>query len=481
LVFIIAGLAGALAAWSFTPNHWWAAILAVALMLNLLSSLKRKSRMRVTAVFALVFFGFHVQWINVLGVDAWIALTFLCSLPWLLLAVFNLDSTKPWFYLVPAAAVVAIETIRGTIPWGGFSWGLLAYSQLDGPLVNLATLGGQGLVSGAVVACAAAIVKLLKQRNLSALFVIVLLLLVSRGVDIMHSTQTVTLAAIQGNVPRVGNELSTQRAAVLNNHLEVTQQLLTDIADNKVAQPDLIVWPESGTDIDPLQPGLAVDEITDLVSATDIPVLIGATTWGSGDASKSSGPRNAGILWQRDSGPGEMYFKNHLVPFGEYIPLRDFIARFISRFDQIPSDFIAGTEPGIFRVENSKIGDVICFEVAYADRIQKTVAAGAQVMVVQTNNATYGNTSQPAQQFAITRFRAIESQRAFLVASTSGISGLIRNDGTVIAQTKQFEAATVVGEVELISDLTFTHRFPHWVLVVSILILTFALRRNRVQ
>jgi apolipoprotein N-acyltransferase len=248
-----------------------------------------------------------------------------------------------------------------------------------------------------------------------------------------------------------------------------------------VPQPDLIVWPESGTDIDPLQPGLAADEITDLVSATDIPVLIGATTWGSGDGSKSSGPRNAGILWQRDSGPEEMYFKNHLVPFGEYIPLRDFIARFISRFDQIPSDFIAGTEPGVLKVGNSKIGDVICFEVAYADRIQKTVAAGAQVMVVQTNNATYGNTSQPAQQFAITRFRAIESQRAFLVASTSGISGLIRNDGTVISQTKQFEAATVVGEVELISDLTFTHRFPHWVLVVSILILIFALRRNRMQ
>ena len=481
MVYIVAGLAGALTAWSFAPNYWWTAILAMALMLTLLASLIRKNRMRATAVFALVFFGFHVQWVNVLGIDAWIALTILCSLPWLLLGAFNLDSTNYWFYLVPAAAVVAIETIRGTIPWGGFSWGLLAYSQLDGPLVNLSTLGGQGLVSGAVVACAAAIVKLLKHRQLSALIVIVMLLLISRGVDTLQSTQTVTLAAIQGNVPRVGNELSTQRAAVLNNHLEVTQQLLTDIADKTVAQPDLIVWPESGTDIDPLQPGLAADEIADLVSSTDIPVLIGATTWGSGDGSKSSGPRNAGILWQRDSGPGEMYFKNHLVPFGEYIPLREFIARFISRFDQIPSDFIAGTEPGVFEVGNSKIGDVICFEVAYADRIQKTIAAGAQVMVVQTNNATYGNTTQPAQQFAITRFRAIESQRAFLVASTTGISGLIRNDGTVIAQTKQFEADTVVGEVELISDRTFTHRYPHWVLVVSILILIFALRRNRVQ
>ena len=94
MVYIVAGLAGALTAWSFAPNYWWTAILAMALMLTLLASLIRKNRMRATAVFALVFFGFHVQWVNVLGIDAWIALTILCSLPWLLLGAFNLDSTN---------------------------------------------------------------------------------------------------------------------------------------------------------------------------------------------------------------------------------------------------------------------------------------------------------------------------------------------------------------------------------------------------
>jgi apolipoprotein N-acyltransferase len=124
---------------------------------------------------------------------------------------------------------------------------------------------------------------------------------------------------------------------------------------------------------------------------------------------------------------------------------------------------------------------VICFEVAYANHIYGTVATGAQVMVVQTNNATYGNTTQPEQQFAITRFRAIENQRAFLVASTSGISGLIANDGKVLYKTGQFEAATVTGEVELISDQTFTNKYPHWMLIFSALVLLLGYRRTHGQ
>ena len=122
---------------------------------------------------------------------------------------------------------------------------------------------------------------------------------------------------------------------------------------------------------------------------------------------------------------------------------------------------------------------MICFEVAYANHVNDTIAAGAQVFVVQTNNSTYGNTAQPEQQFAMTRFRAIENQRAFLVASTSGISGLISNDGSVLAKTTQFEPALVTGEVALISQTTTSFRFPNWALYVSGLIIILTWRRNR--
>jgi len=476
--------AGAIVAWSFYPNHWWAAILGMAIFLASLDSQPRRTRLKITALFALTYFGFHVQWVSSLGNDAWFALTLICALPWLIFGLQNIDSKSNWFYFQPAALVVVLEVIRANWPWGGLPWGLLAYSQLDGPLVKLSTLGGQAIVSGVVVICAAAMIKLVKQRSLTAVLLVAICILTARSVDVFHSSETVTLSAVQGNVPRVGNTLSEQRAAVLNNHVAGTEKLLSDIKLGVTPSPDLIVWPESGTDLDPLIPGIAVDEINRLSSSTEIPILIGGTTFSGGTLSNGEdltavGPRNVGILWSAESGPGEMYVKRHPLPFGEYLPMRDFLARYIKRFDQIPNDFVAGNKVGVFNVGGKKIGDVICFEIANANLVFDTVAAGAQVMVVQTNNSTFGNSTQPSQQFAITRFRAIESQRAFLVASTSGISGLIRNDGEVLSKTAQFESAIVTGEVELISKKTFVNRYPHWVLIVSIIVLALGYRSSR--
>jgi apolipoprotein N-acyltransferase len=340
----------------------------------------------------------------------------------------------------------------------------------------LASLGGQALVSGAVVLCAAVIIKFFKFRSITALFVLLVVSLTAASVNNFASSQTIALAAIQGNVPRVGNELLVQRAAVLNNHVKTTEQLLADIESGASPAPDLIIWPESGTDIDPLVPGVAADAINKLATRSQAPILIGATTWHS-SGSRGAGPTNSGIMWT-EAGPSQIYSKNHLVPFGEYVPLRSFLAKLITRFDQIPNDFVPGEGPGVFDVSGMQVGDVICFEVAYSNHIYKTINSGAQVITVQTNNATYGNTTQPEQQFAITRFRAIETQRAFLVASTSGISGLIQNDGSVSERTEQFEAAIVTGEAQLVSDKTFSTKHPFWVLVLSVAFLLFSLLRS---
>ena len=474
--FLASIVAGAIVAWSFYPNHWWASVIAMAILLLTLDSKSRKTRLKLTAAFALTFFAFHVQWVSVLGNDAWFGLVILCTLPWLLFALLPIDSKSKWFYFQPAALVIVLEAIRASWPWGGFPWGLLAYSQVDGPLVALSTIGGQALVSGAVVVCAAIAVKIIKFRSISALLLLLFISICSASVSSFTSSDSVQLAAIQGNVPRVGNELSAQRAAVLNNHLRTTEQLLAEIESGSTPEPDLIVWPESGTDIDPLVPGIAADAINKLASRSAAPILIGATTWYI-SGSEGDGPTNSGIMWS-DTGPSQIYSKNHLVPFGEYVPLRDVLAKWITRFDQIPNDFVPGEGPGVFDVSGAQIGDVICFEVAYANHIYDTINAGAQVITVQTNNATYGNTTQPEQQFAITRFRAIETQRAFLVASTSGISGLIQNDGSVTDKTKQFESAIVTGEAPLISKKTFSTKHPYWVLIISVLFLLFTSRKN---
>jgi len=155
------------------------------------------------------------------------------------------------------------------------------------------------------------------------------------------------------------------------------------------------------------------------------------------------------VLWSPGVGPDEeqIYVKRHPVPFGEYIPLREQLLPLVGRLEQVGRQTFAGSEPGVIDLGPVTAGDVICFEIAYDDVVRDVVTGGAGVLVVQTNNATYGLSAQPEQQFAISRLRAIEHGRTVLVAATSGISGVIGADGAVQQRTDKFVRDVVVTEV----------------------------------
>jgi apolipoprotein N-acyltransferase len=163
-----------------------------------------------------------------------------------------------------------------------------------------------------------------------------------------------------------------------------------------------------------------------------------------------------------------MYVKTRPVPFGEYIPFREQLAGLIGRFDRIPRDFAAGPVPGNLDVAGVPLGLVICFEIAYAGVVDAVVDGGAQLLAVQTNNATYGGTAQPAQQLAITRMRALEFGRTVVVAATSGISAVITPDGIAVADLGEDEVGWMVEEVELDAALTGASRFGHLVEAVLV-------------
>ena len=463
---------GAFAALSFNENLWLLAIVSLILPIYEMNNLSRKYRMLYSLIFAQTWFLIHIHWMHVLGYDAWLALATLCALPWLLFGIVRIPGTGIRAVFIPTFAAITIEGIRSVIPWGGFPWGLLAYSQLDGPLVQLARVGGSSLVSGAVVACAASIVLRYRKRNLKYISIPIIFCAVGFAIPAVKTSDPISVAAIQGNVPRTGLDLSAQREAVFQNHVSETTKFLNQTSSSSKPKPDLIVWPESSTDIDPIPPGQVRTKIDELSKQAQVPLLVGAVTWSQSD----SGPANAGILWLPEQGPVKQYAKNHLVPFGEYIPLRDFLTKHISRLQLVPVDYQPGATPGLFQVGDFLVGDVICFEVAYGKQIRETVALGAQIIAVQTNNATYGNTKQPDQQFAITRFRAIEHQRPFVIASTSGVSGLIDHNGNVIEKTEQFVAATVSGEVATVTEKSVTDRIPLWSALIGIIgFLTFCL------
>ena len=176
------------------------------------------------------------------------------------------------------------------------------------------------------------------------------------------------------------------------------------------------------------QAALAIDAAADAIKA---PILVGAVV-PAGDSTV----HNVGIVWDPVLGPTDTYIKQHPVPFGEYLPGRSILSRFITRFERIPSDFSPGDQTGVLQLGPARIGDVICFEIAYDALVRQTVVDGARALVVQTNNATYAGTSQPAQQVAMSRLRAIEHGRTVLIAATSGITAVVAPDGTIVEQPR---------------------------------------------
>ncbi len=471
----IAGAAacGLLLALAFAPHDWWWLLpVAVAGLTACCRGLRARAGFVVGLVFGLCFVLLLMPWLQVIGIDAWIALSLLEALFYGVLgAVLTVLLRVPLWPVWAATAWVGTEQLRSAIPFGGLPWGRLAFALGDTPLAAYARLGGVALLSGVAALLSTlvlAAVLLLAERVARhrrpdpdrhvvgdvgvavgvIAYAAAAVAVVAIGAVLPVTgpgTPRVVVAAVQGNVPGSGLTAFSERRAVLDNHTRATHQLAAEVRDGSLPQPDLVIWPENSTDIDPFSDPSARASIQSAVSDIAAPTLVGAVVNGP-DASHVE---NMGVVWDPSSGPGERYVKRHPVPFGEYIPLRGLLTRFIDRLSQIPKDFARGGSPGVLRLGDTTIGDVICFEVAYDGLLRDVIDGGAQLVVVQTNNATYLGTGQLAQQWEISKLRAVELGRTVVVASTDGISGMVGPDGTVLAQSQPATRALLVAPVTL--------------------------------
>ena len=207
-----------------------------------------------------------------------------------------------------------------------------------------------------------------------------------------------------------GMDAMSEDRVVLLNHVEQTLALAAAVDAGTEPQPDFVVWPENGSDIDPFRDPSAAALIDDAVQAIGAPVLVGAVL-STEDPTKVE---NAGIVWDPVSGPGERYVKMHPVPFGEFLPFRDQLTPVIGRFDRVPRDFVRGTEPGVLTIGGVVVGDAICFEVAYDDVFTSVIAGGAEVITVQTNNAPIRAPASPTMGYRAaegTQYRKSRTRR----------------------------------------------------------------------
>lgn len=454
---------------AFPPfGWWWAASIGVATLAISTHGAVLRTAGLAGGLAGLVFFGGLLSWMTIVGLDAWFALTLLCACWWglLFLAQAIVQRLTWWPVLVPALWVVS-ETVRGSIPLGGFPWGRLVFSQSESPVLPLtAVLGAAGITYVvALFGClaAAAITAVDRKRSMNYVAGIALLVGVL-GVVVFASDRrvwasggepTVGVAVVQGGVPGVGLSAAAERRVVLDNHARLTTRLGGQLAADGTVL-DFVVWPESSTDIDPFQDTAARETIDAAVRAVGVPVLVGAVVQVPGDPSRVA---NMGIVWDPSTGPGPSYVKRHPVPFGEYVPFRQQLGQLVDRFALVPRDFVSGQRAGVLAIGGATIGDIICFEVAYDSLVRDVVDQGAQLIVVQTNNATYGGSAQLGQQFAMSRIRAAENGRTVLVAATSGISAIIDPDGSVAASIGDGGAGILLGRVALRDDLTVATRW----------------------
>jgi apolipoprotein N-acyltransferase len=511
LLAVVAG--GGLLASFPLANLWWLAPFAVAAITVAVHRRTFWGGFRLAGLTGLLFFVPLIQWTHIVGGAG----------PWLILATAEaafvaltgalaayaspLIDRRRWLWPVATGLLwVGQEALRDRVPFGGFPWGRLAFSQGDSPALRFAALGGAPLVTLAVALCGgmlalsawrvveahrlgrsgatgtasnvdgaaatrtasnvdgavgngnAGTAKRIGRRTVATIGIAIAgLAIIPLGVAVpLHAPdgRQIQVAFVQGNVPRLGLEFNAQRRAVLDNHVRATLALAAQVAAGRAPKPDIVIWPENSSDIDPLvadDPGNAdaATEITAAANTIGAPILVGAVLEGPG-----TNDRNASIVWLPgptggpQSGPHGTYVKQHPVPFAEYIPLRG-VARLVSKkVDLVTHDFVAGKTHGILDLGGVRVGDAICFEVAYDNIVRDTVTGGAQLLAVQTNNADFDR-AEASQQLAMVRLRAVEHGRDALMVSTVGISGFVDASGGVHNATGFNVAATELRQLRL--------------------------------
>jgi apolipoprotein N-acyltransferase len=483
---------------AFPPAGVWPlAVVGPALLAVALHGRSLRASFCVGLIFGLAFFFPLVSWVINLAWYAWVALAAASAVIFAVFAVGQrlLLRLRGW-PLAVAGWWVAVEAFRDRWPWGGFPWGRLAMSQAGTPAQGWAALGGApvltfvvALVGGALAWLLISLLSLHSQSLLSlhsrtdgepaprsARAIVrgqlawpVLGLAAAIGVAVLpaalpldpvpQGSPTAEVAAIQGNVPRERN-LADQLNdwEVTLNHVAATDKLASQVKNHSKPAPDIVIWPENSTDLDPTVYPPVYDEIASAAAAIDRPILVGAVL--------QNPQRNAGLLWLPGKGPVAMYVKRQLVPFGEYLPLRGLISKITSLTSLLPVNFVPGHATVVFHVGQIRLGDVICYEIGFDGLVRSEVTAGANLLTMQTNDATFERvgeiTAETGQQLEMARIRAVESDRAVVVASTTGYSAIIAPDGQLMTSSGIWQQAELEARVPLITYTTLATRVGAW-------------------
>jgi apolipoprotein N-acyltransferase len=465
----VAALSGVLLYVSFPPRTlWWLALPAFACFGWVLRGRSWKAGLGLGYLFGLGFLLPLLVWTGVeVGPGPWIALVVVEAVFVALVgAGITAVSKLPAWPLWAAALWIAGEAVRARAPFNGFPWGKIAFGQADGVFLPLAAVGGTPVLGFAVVLCGFGLYEIVRlalesrrtrvvRRSAAAVALLSVAVPVVGAVAARSLVSdkaedgTTTVAVIQGNVPRAGLEFNAQRRAVLDYHVKETLRLAAKVKAGKAAKPDVVLWPENSSDVDPFADAQAYADIDEAAKAIGAPISVGGVVERGGKL------YNEQILWDPVKGPTDTYDKRQIQPFGEYLPMRSLLGAINKNWtSMVRQDFSRGTKPGVFTMNGAKIGLVTCYEAAFDWAVRSEVTDGAQLISVPSNNATFDRSEMTYQQLAMSRVRAVEHSRTVTVPVTSGVSAIIMPDGKITQKTGMFVADSLVQKVPLRSSET---------------------------
>ena len=449
---MVAAFAGVLFALSFEPiGLWFLAPVAYAIFLRVCQ--KGGNLYRRAFLFGFISSAITLWWAGkYVGFLPLALLALLHGLFYLPLGFLGRYTTNIlWF--IPA--LLAIEELRSHFPFGGFSWMRIAFSQVDAPYASVITVGGALLLSAWVLVISSMIATFQARLIPPILLMLFLPLLLN---NTHSSVNKISFTGIQGNTPSVGLTFNDRAEAVFNLHLSETRKVAADAVD-------VIIWPENAIDVDPFANSGVSASIESLTSALKTPLITGAITRQSGQL------ENVSLMYNESGEVVSYYSKQYLTPFGEYMPLRS-IARIVSPYVDDVVDFSVGEKVENHVVNGLILAPVICYELL-SDSLVQSAAKSSNALVVQTNSATFANTSESAQQLNITRLRALENAREIVSVSTIGISAHIGINGEILSRTDENVSAQLSGDLQSNSNRTLANLLggyaPGIVLLISLL------------
>ena len=450
VAFFLSIVSGFALSGAFAPiDKWWLAPIAIALHIFTINRTNRKALS--AFVFALTFNLVLLHWTSIyVGSTPWLILAFGLAVFYIPLALVGRwgIGAYPFIFLV-------LEEIRNHFPFGGFGWARIAYSQADAPYAILARYGGAASLSTMVLLIALFIFGITKHRM--HIWILIPLLLTFIPVNVVSHSSTSALL-IQGNVPAYGLDFNARATQVFFNHVKESHKAL-----KQNPNVDFLLWPENAVDVDPF----TNKQVSAALNSFTQPMIVGAIV------DKNGAVFNTSILWTKEY--QNVYSKQHLTPFGEYIPLRALASRISPLTDDVV-DFSPGNRQVSFEVGLAKIAPIICYELI-DDVIVRNAATGSNILAVQTNSATFGRSPESAQQLSITRIRAIEHSRNILAASTTGFSAVIDYRGKIVQSTKMGVADHLFATVGLIDEKSPSDSYGDWALLMALMWLMLVARK----